>query len=777
MTWLSRACILTILLAGTPSTPPLTPLPGAPPMDPALAARIQATLRARGSSYRPEAAQRNPDGSPRYTNRLILETSPYLIQHAHNPVDWRPWGEAAFEAAQRLDRPVLLSVGYSTCHWCHVMERESFEDEEIARYLNENFIAIKVDREERPDVDSIYMSAVSALTGGGGWPMTVWLTPKKEPFYGGTYFPARDGDRGTATGFLTILRKTREAYHRPGSTLQSSARDLAQSLKQALTAPPAGELPSEACLRKATETYQGSFDQEQGGIRGAPKFPATFPIRLLLRQSLRDTSPQLRSMAVLTLERMAAGGIRDQIGGGFHRYSTDSRWRVPHFEKMLYDNALLALDYLEAFRATSRQEFAGTARDILVYLERDMMSPEGAFYGATDADSLDPAGNPTEGWFYTWTPDEVLGVLGAQRSRVVLPFYGIAQGEGASPARSVPYQARTVESLAKDVGLAGAQVQAALESSRQDLYRARLKRPAPRRDEKILTAWNGLALSALAQAGLTLGDEAYLRQADTLADLLMQRGFQGGRLRRNLMADRARQDAFLPDYACLIAGLLDLYEATGNVKRLRQAQELDAVLEKHYEDAQRGGFFLTADDAEALLVRQKPSEDGAEPSGNSVQALNLLRLAELTGEERYQARAERTLGAFGSLLTENPTSLPEMLLAMDFLTGSRLEIVLVAPARLADTAPFLERLRKVYAPHRVLVQAVQGQSLQEASALVPLLTGKTALRGKATAYICRNRACRLPTTDPARFEEQLRQLVNFGDNGAVSTGRGARGKP
>jgi uncharacterized protein YyaL (SSP411 family) len=753
------------------------PLPGAPPFEPSLLVKIQAALQQRGASYRPETAHRNPDGSPRFTNRLILETSPYLIQHAHNPVDWRPWGEEAFEAAKQLDRPVLLSVGYSTCHWCHVMEQESFEDEEIARFLNEHFVTIKVDREERPDVDSLYMSAVSALTGGGGWPMTVWLTPEKEPFFGGTYFPARDGDRGASRGLLTILRQTQEAYHRSGLSIQETAHRLKEALAQALSSPTTGSLPGKVSLQKAVESYRSSFDPDQGGLKGAPKFPATLPVRLLLRESRRFPDAGSLSMAVVTLERMADGGIYDQIGGGFHRYATDARWRVPHFEKMLYDNSLLALAYLEGYQATSRAEFARISREILLYLKRDMMSPDGAFYGATDADSRNTEGESLEGLFYTWTPEEILRVLGPERTRVLLPAFGITPGGNFAGGRSIPYKARTIDTLAMQLHVPESEIRSILESSRRDLYQARLNRPAPHRDEKILTAWNGLALSAFSRAAQVLGDEAFLRQAEMLADVLMGVGFQNGRLQRNLAARGARRDAFLSDYAFLTAGLLDLYEATGDVKRLRQALLLDAVLEKHYEDRSAGGFFLTADDAEKLLVREKPSEDGAEPSGNSVAVMNLLRMAELTGEARFLARAELALGAFGAILSERPTSLSEMLLAVEFLYNSPPEIVVVTPTDRQEAVPFLERLRKVYLPNRVLVVSVQGSALNAAATLIPLLSGKTALQGKATAYLCENRTCRLPVTSPEAFEKQLRQLRLPGDNVMLPKASPAQGKP
>ena len=746
-------------------------------MEPSLATKIRAVLQAKGPAYHPEAAHRNPDGSPRYTNRLILETSPYLMQHAHNPVDWRPWGDEAFEEAKRLGRPVLLSVGYSTCHWCHMMEQESFEDEEIARFLNEHFITIKVDREERPDVDSLYLSAVQALTGGGGWPLNVWLTSAREPFYGGTYFPARDGDRGASTGFLTLLRKIDASYRRPGTSLGQSARKLTLALHSALSSPSAGDLPGPATLRKAMESYQRAFDSEEGGLRGASKFPATLPVRFLLRFHRRSGDAQSLRMATLTLEKMAAGGIHDQVGGGFHRYSTDARWRVPHFEKMLYDNALLSLAYLEGYQVTGRQDFARVARETLRYLQRDMMSPEGAFYAATDADSNDSQGRPAEGWFFTWTPGDLRTVLGETRARLALACFGVTTGGNFLGGRSILYREKPPEEAARELGLSPAQARASLDACRDDLYRERLRRSAPHRDEKIVTAWNGLAVSAFARASLALGDPTYARQANRTADFLLKRALLGDRLRRSVVAGVARQDGFLSDYAFLEAGLLDLYEATGNPERLSQALSLDSLLEKRFEDTQGGGFFLTAEDGEKLLVREKPSEDGAEPSGNSVAVMNLLRLHELTTQQRFRERAERGLKSFGAILAENPTALSEMLLAVDFHDDAPREIVLVAPHRKEEVVPFLERLRRVYLPNKVLVVSTEGKELSAQADQIPLLSGKQALQGKTTAYVCENRVCRLPTTSPAEFERQIRPVRPLGDNGAHPEGSGRQGKP
>jgi hypothetical protein len=738
--------------------------PGAGSFDPALVRRIQTAVAARGAAYRPRTRHLHPDGAAVYTNRLILETSPYLIQHAHNPVNWYPWGDEAFETAKRLGRPVLLSVGYSTCHWCHVMEEESFEDEEIARVLNEGYVAVKVDREQRPDVDAIYMAAVEALTGGGGWPMTVWLTPERKPFFGGTYFPARDGDRGARIGFLTLLRRLRESYGKPDSVLASAAEQITEAIQARFDAGSGGKLPGPSVLRSAADSSARLFDPEHGGVRGAPKFPSSLPVRFLLRHHSRTGEESSRTMAVRTLERMAAGGIHDQIGGGFHRYSTDARWHVPHFEKMLYDNALLVPAYLEAYQVTGREDFAQVARGVLGYVLREMTSPQGVFYSATDADSPGPDGRREEGLFFTWTPAEIEAALGRDRAALVTDVFGVTDA-GHLDGRSVPYLARSPEAAARDHGLEPEAARARFEKSRGILYDARARRPPPLRDEKILTAWNGLMITALARGSRVLGEAVYARSAAKAADFLLRSSRRDGRLLRAYPGNGAPIPATLSDYTFLIAGLLDLYEATHDPRWLREAIALDAVLQKHYEDPDRGGYFLTADDAERLLAREKPAYDGAEPSGNSVAAMNLLRLYELTTREPYRVRAERTIGSLGEALESSPLSLSEMLLAADFLLDAPREIVIVTPRGKHEADGFLAKLGTSFVPNHVLVVAVEGKDLEDQSRLVPLLEGKTAIRGRATAYVCERRVCRLPTPDPGVFAEQIARVTPLAPDG------------
>ena len=752
-----RVLIVAAVLAmacgpGAPPAPLGDVLPGAVPVPDTVLARLRVAWDERPKGYVPRTRHLRPDGTPRYTNRLFLEPSPYLLQHAHNPVDWHPWGDEAFETARRLGRPVLLSVGYSTCHWCHVMEEESFEDEEIARHLNEHYVAIKVDREERPDVDAIYMNAVQTLTGGGGWPMTVWLTPERRPFYGGTYFPPRDGDRGAGVGFLTLLRKLRTAYDEDPARVVEAAASLSEQVRQNLAVAAARDsLPGASAVHQAAARVRDSFDAANGGTRGAPKFPSSLPVRFLLRYHRRTGDPDALRMATVTLAQMAAGGIRDHVGGGFHRYSTDARWLVPHFEKMLYDNALLTLAYLEGHQATGRADFADVAREILRYVEREMTAPEGGFYSATDADSPGPSGKREEGWFFTWTPAELEAVLGADAARVVTGYYAVTP-VGNFEGRSILHAPRSLEAVAVELGRTPDEIARTLAEARERLYAARTKRPPPLRDDKILAAWNGLMISAHARATLALGDASYATRAVRAADFVLGRMRREGRLARSWRGGRLQRAGYLDDYAFLIAGLLDLHEATGDPRWLRDAIALDEVLAAHFEDAQAGGFFMTSDDHEELLAREKPAYDGAEPSGNSVQALNLLRLHEFTTKDTYRQRAERTIGAFGGRLETGPLGLSEMLLALDWQLDAPKQLVIATMRSREEAAPFLAVLRARLVPNRILAVTMPDDDL---AALVPVAEGKGPMAGRVTGYVCENRVCDLPTAEPAVFARQV----------------------
>jgi hypothetical protein len=736
---------------------------GAPALSNELEQRLQSAWERRPAGYKPRTRHLHEDGTPRFTNRLFLESSPYLLQHAHNPVNWYPWGDEAFETARKLGRPVLLSVGYSTCHWCHVMEEESFENPEIAKYLNEHYVAVKVDREERPDVDAIYMAAVQALTGGGGWPMTVWLTPDRKPFYGGTYFPPRDGDRGARSGFLTLLKTLLDAYEQQPENITKNSEIFVEAISKQL-APAAGDaLPQAGVLHAAATYYSKAFDSQNGGLRGAPKFPSGMSVRFLLRYHRRGGDKQYLEMAERTLERMMQGGIYDHAGGGFHRYATDTRWLVPHFEKMLYDNALLAVAYLEGFQATGREDFARVAREILRYVERDMTSPGGAFFSATDADSPNDLGEREEGWFFTWTPAEIDAVLDAKQAGLVKAYYQVT-GKGNFEGRNILHAARPLADAAKELDLTPRQARSVLDTAREKLYEARKRRPPPLRDEKILTAWNGLMISAHAFAALVLDEADYARRAETAAAFLLENLRRDGRLLRSYKDGQARHNAYLDDYAFLTAGLIDLYEATGNLRWLKEAIALDAVLEEHYEDNEHGGFFLTSNDHETLLAREKPAYDGAEPSGNSVAALNLLRLYEFTTNEKYRLRAERALKAFETILTSSPTALSEMLLALDFHLDSPKEIIVVTPRSRGEAQTLLAPLRATFVPNRILSIVAEGAQLDEHSAVVPLLEDKRAIGGRPTAYVCEKRVCELPASDQDVFRRQITKTEPYAQN-------------
>jgi uncharacterized protein YyaL (SSP411 family) len=733
---------------------PVRLLPDAEPPSPELQQRLDRALEALGADYEPRTRHLREDGSPKYSNRLLLESSPYLRQHAHNPVNWYPWGEEAFEAARKLGRPILLSIGYSTCHWCHVMEEESFEDEEIAAFLNSHYIAIKVDREERPDIDAIYMQAVQLLVGRGGWPMTTWLTPEGQPFFGGTYYPARDGDRGSRKGFLSLLEELDRFYQEQPEKAAARAKEITQQVVQGLKPAGGSSLPDEGSLGKAMQAYTSTFDAAEGGLNRAPKFPSSFPVRFVLREWARTGKDNYRDMASLTLTKMANGGICDQVGGGFHRYSTDARWLVPHFEKMLYDNALLTLAYLEGYRATGNGRFASVAEETLEYMLREMMGPEGGFYSATDADSLTPSGEREEGWYFTWTPRELQQTLGADAAAVVGAHYGVSE-EGNFEGRNILNVTRPLDQVGAAAGLSLEEAQVVLSRARRTLYDARQSRPAPLRDEKILTAWNGLVISALARAGFVLDRQDFLEQAERTARFVLSSLRSEGRLLRSYGEGRARFNAYLDDYAALIAGLIDLYESTGEIGWFRDAVQLQEVLDEHYWDSGSAGYFMTSDDHEQLLTREKPAYDGAMPSGNSLALMNLVRLHALTLNDAYRARAAAQLRFFGERLERYPTGLSEMLLALQFGLDDPLEIIIVTPSDRSQAKVFMDVLRRTFLPNVVVSVAVEGAELQAQAKWLPPLERKTARGGRATAYVCRNGVCRLPVTDAERFAREL----------------------
>jgi len=740
-------------------------LPGAEPFSSALMKQLQEMRNSRGADYKPRTRHLRPDGWASYMNRLFLESSPYLLQHAHNPVNWYPWGDDVFETAKKLNRPVLLSVGYSTCHWCHVMEEESFEDEEIARYMNENYLAIKVDREERPDLDAIYMNAVLAITGSGGWPMTVWLTPDRKPYSGGTYFPPRDGDRGARIGLLTRLKRLKEVYQMQPEKVATSSNKLAALINENLSSKKIGsELPSAQVLSDAVQNYKRRFDEKDGGLNAVPKFPNHTPTRLLLRYYRRTGNRNVFEIISKTLTKTASGGIYDHVGGGFHRYSTDKHWLVPHFEKMLYDNALLVIAYLEAYQVAGNSEYKRIANETLRYIERDMTSPDGAFYSATDADSPTPTGRREEEYFFTWDFWELSKILGKEKMNVFERYFFLKKEENFE-GRIILHTHTTSAQVAKKLGLPEEKIRTLLEESKELLYQERSKRPPPLRDEKILTSWNGLMISAYAQAGLILGNSGYINRALKAAQLICDKLYVDGRLSRSYKDGQAKYNAYLDDYAFLTAGLLDLYEATSDPQWLQKAIELDRVLATFYEDKKNGGFFMTSSDHETLLAREKPNHDGAEPSGNSVAILNLYRLNEFTTDDSYRRRADKALIAFSAILNSRPNALSEMLLALDFRLDKPKEIVIVTPAgKKGDAEMFLAEFRKKYLPNRILVVSEEGAELERHTKLVPLLKSKFARNGKTTAYVCEKGPVSYRRTTRKHFSSKLAELTTCTTN-------------
>ncbi len=737
----------------------LQKLPGVEVFNMELQDQIKTMAKQRGLNYKPRTKHLGKNGRAKYNNRLFLESSPYLLQHAHNPVNWYPWGDEAFKTAREKGLPILLSIGYSTCHWCHVMEEESFEDVEIAKYINENYIAIKVDREERPDVDAIYMSAVQAMTGRGGWPMTVWLTPDRKPFYGGTYFPARDGDRGASMGFLTLLGKVKESYDQNPDMISQASTRLTEIIQQMLVPEKGSAPPLEPVLRTAVAQLKNGYDKINGGVMGAPKFPSTMPVRLLLRYYRRTSDKDVLEMAEQTLFKMAAGGIYDQVGGGFHRYATDEKWLVPHFEKMLYDNALLIMAYLEGYQVSGHKEFKQIVDDSLLYIKREMTAPGGGFYSATDADSLTPDGESEEGYYFTWTKKELETILGKKNVGIIAQYFNVT-AKGNFENRNILNIKHPPEVTAKDHNISEAILSDVILETKSTLYAHRNQRPLPLRDEKILTAWNGLMISAFARAGLVLGNSEYIRIAKIAAKFILENLYHDNQLYRSYKDGKAVHKAYLDDFAFFIAALLDLFEADPDPYWFESAVALEKIMSNHFEDKIDGGYFMTADNHEQLIAREKPGVDGAVPSGNSVAAMSLLRLYEFTANDAYRKRAVDTFASFSRLFESNPLGISEMLMALDYSLDSPKEVVIVSPKKKSqDNDKFLNAFRKIYLPNRILIQMEEGLHAEKLGMLLPVAKGKTIVGGKSVAYICENGICRLPSFTVEEFAEQL-QIVN-----------------
>ncbi len=680
---------------------------------------------------------------PMHTNRLIHETSPYLKQHAHNPVDWYPWGEEALEQARRLDRPIFLSIGYSACHWCHVMEHESFEDAEVAKILGENFISIKVDREERPDLDQIYMTAVQILTQHGGWPMSVFLTPDLKPFYGGTYFPPQD--RFQLPSFKKVLMSIAQAWRDRRADVLDGANSLTENIQAAMQMEAGQGSLDEGVLRNALDQLKRRFDSRFGGFGGAPKFPHPMDLRLLLRLGLRFDADLAGSMVTKTLDNMAMGGIYDQLGGGFHRYSTDAHWLAPHFEKMLYDNALLSVTYLEAYQATGNVFYRAIVEDTLAYVLREMTSPLGPFFSTQDADS-----EGVEGKFFVWTRAEVDEILGQTEADLFAEIYDITT-EGNWEGHNIPHLARALEQDAKLRQLSEVDLRQRLDASKKKLFSVRSRRVWPARDEKILTAWNALMIAAFAQAAQVLGKPEYTQTAVHAAEFLLthMRTPQGRLLRTTGAGAPPKLNGYLEDYAYLIDALISLYETTFEPRWLKAAQELATVMIEQFWDDAEGGFFFTGKDHEALIARTKDPHDNATPSGNSMAVSGLLRLHKLTDQREWLDKAEKTLELYRGLLSSAPMAVGQMLIALDFHLGPVKEFAVVGDEERAHEA--LAILRQGFRPHKVIAWKKPDDAAND----VPLLQGKTG-QGEVTTYICQDFSCQAPIVGI----EALRGKVN-----------------
>ncbi len=678
-------------------------------------------------------------------NRLAQETSPYLLQHKDNPVDWYPWGEEALERAKEEDKPILLSVGYSACHWCHVMERESFEDEATAEIMNEHFVNIKVDREERPDIDSIYMSAVQAMTRHGGWPMTVFMTPDGAPFYAGTYFPPIPS-RGMPS-FQQLLLGLADAYE----SRRDEVLERAGSIREFLREPASASIPksevSEGLLTHAASTLAGEVDNRFGGFGSAPKFPQAMNLEVLLRHYKRTGDRAALSGVELTLRQMANGGIYDHLGGGFARYSVDEYWLVPHFEKMLYDNALLAHLYLEAYQATGDAFYKRIAEETLDYVIRDMTAPEGGFYSAEDADS-----EGEEGKFYVWTPAEIEAVLDPDGARLAMRYWDVT-GRGNFEGKNILNIPRPPEAVAAEFDISAEELWTRIESIREKLFAEREKRVRPGRDDKVLAAWNGLMLRAFALAARVTGREDYRQVAEENASFLLEKLGADGRLRRSYKDGRARFNGYLEDYACVAEGLMALYEATFETRWLREAVALADAVNELFWDAGEGVFYDTAADHEELVTRPRDFYDNASPSGNSVAVSVLLKLSVLLEREDYRTRAETILEDLSGMVARVPGGFGRLLSALDFYLSTPYEVVIVGDPGATDTKALVDAVYSAYLPNKVV--AGRAQDDEEAARLVPLLADRPMRDGEATAYVCVNYACQNPTIDPAELRGQL----------------------
>jgi uncharacterized protein len=706
--------------------------------------------------------------SPEHSsNRLIHEKSPYLLQHAHNPVDWYPWGQDAFQRAHLEKKPIFLSIGYSTCHWCHVMERESFENQAVAEILNRYYVSIKVDREERPDVDRVYMTFVQSTTGSGGWPMSVFLTPELKPFLGGTYYPP--DDRYGRPGFGTLLTRIAELWEKSPEKILEQGAQFTQAIEAHLREAQSSEANPVTLkwLENGYRQFASGYDSEEGGFTSAPKFPRPSVFNFLLRywRRTRKTSPF--EMVEFTLRKMARGGIYDHLGGGFHRYSVDDRWHVPHFEKMLYDQAQLAVAYAEIVQATADSEFERTLRETLDYVLRDLISPEGGFYSAEDADSFptEGASEKREGAFYVWTYEELKRVLAPDESLVFRRMYGVERAgnvvASSDPHRELAEQnilflQNDCEMVAKLTARSEEEVWQLVSSARQKLKAIRDRRPRPHLDDKIVTAWNGLMISGLAKGFQALGELHYLAAAQRASDFLQNKLYKS-RLLRSYRGTAGTTNGFAEDYAFLIQGLLDLYESDFDVRWLQWAGELQVQMNALFADP-KGGYFSTEEGASDILFRMKEDHDGAEPSANSVAAMNLTRLAWIFEQKEFRDAATRVLGTFHTALERAPAALPQMLCALDSTMTEPIQIVLAGARNEPATGELLRVIRKRYLPNKVVLLADGGEGQNWLAKHIEELRLMVPVQGRTAAYVCQNFRCELPTTEPEELARAVDRL-------------------
>ena len=713
------------------------------------------------------------------SNRLISEKSPYLLQHAHNPVDWYPWGDEAFEKARKEDKPIFLSIGYSTCHWCHVMEKESFENPEVARLMNETVVSIKVDREERPDLDSIYMTICQAMTGSGGWPMSIVITPDKKPFIAATYIPRES--RFGLVGMLELMPRIRQMWASHKDELAEQAGQIASSFQEP-SADYSAKYPDasarvdlgEDILHRAYKQLATNFDDLYGGFGEMPKFPTPHHLTFLLRYWKRTGDEKALHMVEHTLQSMRFGGIFDHIGFGFHRYSTDFKWLVPHFEKMLYDQALLAIAYTEAYQATGNEEYADTAQEMFTYVLRDMAAkaPEGGFYSAQDADS-----EGVEGKFYVWTDEEIRQVLPEDEADLIIQVFNVEkegnysdEATGKKSGANILHLDRSMSeinisiniatAIASDLNIKVEELQDRLEAARQKLFDAREKRIPPSKDDKVLTDWNGLMIAALSKAAQVFGKPEYERAARNAADFILKNMRDpAGKLYHRFRDGESAVPAFLDDYAFFTWGLIELYETTFEVSYLKEALDITDYLLRHFWDEGDGGFYLTADNAEALIFRKKEIYDGAMPSGNSVSVSNLLRLGRITGNPELEEKASQIMRAFSDTVSATPIAYTYLMGALDFAVGPASEVVIVGDLQGDDTKAMLKALRGEFIPNKVVVFRPAGVELSEIADIVDVvgyISDMPGKEGSATAYVCENYACKLPTDDVGKMLELLR---------------------